>query len=685
LFAVRLTIRTKLLGLSGLLLMIMALLGGLAVVTFGSAGDAVHSLTAEDQAIERGVSSMAADFFQLDGGLNMYLLVEPGTKAQQDAWATYQSGAADFKAQDEALKALPLNAAQKAALTSVEAGFAKYMSFEASMETALAAKDQATAVKAITVDNNDASNQLQTGLTAMMDEAAKTTSATADATLGQIGTGRTLIIAGLLLAILIGFGLSFVVARQISRAAKSMAAAAAGIARGDLDQRIDLQSSDELGDLAVSFRSMIGYFHELAAAADALASNDLTVDVEPKSEVDVVGQNFVTLIESQRQMVRELTALTTTLVTTSGSLTETAGQNQLATSQVAQAVQQLAAGSVDLAHNSSDARDEVATLRGVADEVATDADHTGVKVVEAASTLEELSGAIKETADASTEVGAVSDAAAAAASKGTGAVDQVVAGMARIKAAVDSSAVKVADLGAKGDQIGAIVETINDIAEQTNLLALNAAIEAARAGEMGKGFAVVADEVRKLAERSGRATKEIAQLIEEVQHVTADAVQAMNAGAAEVESGTQVAAHSGEALDEIAESVTATRGAIRRIENAVERMNVAASSVVDAMDGIAAMAGATSTSATSMALNTVGAIGSLESIAAVSEESSAASEEIAATAEEISAQSDEVAAAARQLSQAAETLDAFVARFKTLDAAPTPATQPQGRRLSRVA
>ncbi len=55
-----------------------------------------------------------------------------------------------------------------------------------------------------------------------------------------------------------------------------------------------------------------------------------------------------------------------------------------------------------------------------------------------------------------------------------------------------------------------------NIAAQTNLLALNAAIEAARAGA-GRGFAVVADEVRKLAERSSRATREIADLIANIQ------------------------------------------------------------------------------------------------------------------------------------------------------------------------
>lgn len=149
-------------------------------------------------------------------------------------------------------------------------------------------------------------------------------------------------------------------------------------------------------------------------------------------------------------------------------------------------------------------------------------------------------------------------------------VGHAVQSIQRIAVKVQESAQTVAALGTRSEQIGQIIGTIEDIADQTNLLALNAAIEAARAGEQGRGFAVVADEVRALAERTTKATKEISEMIKTIQRETGSAVCAMEEGVREVQRGTDDAASSGRALEDILAQVGGVSSQIDEISSAAK-------------------------------------------------------------------------------------------------------------------
>jgi methyl-accepting chemotaxis protein len=214
-----------------------------------------------------------------------------------------------------------------------------------------------------------------------------------------------------------------------------------------------------------------------------------------------------------------------------------------------------------------------------------------------------------------------------------------------------------------------VVETIDDIAEQTNLLALNAAIEAARAGEQGRGFAVVADEVRKLAERSGRETKQIAELIAQVQAGTRDAVLAMQNGASKVEVGSTTAEQAGQALEEILSAVERTVAQVGEIAASAQQMSAASRELAGAMQSISAVVEENTASTEEMAAQAGQLEGAIDSIANVSRDQSAATEEVSASTEEMSAQVEEMTARAQELAATADHLKALVARFSLEQAA----------------
>jgi len=190
-----------------------------------------------------------------------------------------------------------------------------------------------------------------------------------------------------------------------------------------------------------------------------------------------------------------------------------------------------------------------------------------------ATAVEEMSRTITENAMSANKTAEVAKENGRIAKEGGQVVTLTVNKMRDIAKVVKNSAENIQKLGESSKQIGEIISVIDDIADQTNLLALNAAIEAARAGEQGRGFAVVADEVRKLAERTTEATKQIAVMIKGIQSETEAAVNAMNKGNEEVNSGIELADKAGQSLQQILASTQEVIDMINQIAAASEEQS----------------------------------------------------------------------------------------------------------------
>jgi methyl-accepting chemotaxis protein len=191
---------------------------------------------------------------------------------------------------------------------------------------------------------------------------------------------------------------------------------------------------------------------------------------------------------------------------------------------------------------------------------------------ESASALAEQSAAVAEVAATADELSSTASSIAAGAQSMASAARQTTVTVEDMREQVGAIAARSLELGRSSQEIGEILTLLTDISERTDLLALNAAIEAARAGEAGKGFTVVAAEIRKLAERSGRSTESIREIITRVQEATNETILATERGARQA--------------DEIAELMQRSSVDLEDSRRAAEQQRAATEQVADALSGI---------------------------------------------------------------------------------------------------
>ncbi len=335
-----LSIRAKLFSSFGVVLLLMLVVGILGITKVDAVG--ANADTIGKKALPSMVAVKTVDGLSMDyRGVQFAYVATTNAKAKADLAQQLAQRETEMTAMFKGYT--PLAAADRTAMTKVSTDWRAYLTQTKSFARASNAGNEAQSRKdlnAASPDYNRIQNEIDTW--------ASVSQGIADAGVRQAASTRssatTLIVALLAIAVLIGTAISLLISRALAGAAGQMLRAANGIADGDVEQNVEVRSQDELGQTAAAFQRMIAYLKGMAEAAERMADGDLTVEVEPKSDRDALGNAFSRMAVNLRSMIANVSQAASSLSSSSQQMATTSEEAGKAVGEIANALGDVASG-----------------------------------------------------------------------------------------------------------------------------------------------------------------------------------------------------------------------------------------------------------------------------------------------------------------------------------------------------
>ena len=357
--------------------------------------------------------------------------------------------------------------------------------------------------------------------------------------LRNTGISVTCLVSGVVLLVLLA--LSVLLGIRLARPVKHITAYTLAVAAGNTQARLDVQGTDDMGQLADALRGMVSSLQQSTAEAEAK-----TREAEARGE------------EAHK------------------ALAEAEEARKQAESARREGMLAAAARIESVVDSVSEA---VRSLNAEIENASQGATQASARLGETATAMEEMNATVLEVARNAEDAAQASAGVRQEALSGQDNMRTTMQRMQQLAQEAEALRQDMERLAGQSHNIGQVLGLIRDIADQTNLLALNAAIEAARAGEAGRGFAVVADEVRKLAEKTMQATQDVETAVFAIQKGTeASSATAQRTGEA-IRQMAETAGEFNERLDGIAHMATDASNKVQAIAAAATQQSAASEEI----------------------------------------------------------------------------------------------------------